>query len=486
MKYQNTVVCAAMMAILLSACAGESSNPVITETEELLTTEVVTEALITDNLPERDFGGADYTVLAAAEHCINKYYLDEATGDVVDDAVFERNRAVEDRFNIKFVYETLNGYSAGKTEVKARLDNAVMSGDATYDHFIGDTFYVTGSVMGGVFTNLLDLEYLDFSQPYWLQYVNPNLRVAGTQFFACGAYDLQAVSENWIIMFNKEVATEFDMTSFYDDVRDGSWTIDKFLSYAKQVPQDLDGNGKFNESDRFGLVSTAQEAFYAFPYGMGRTITAVGDDGIPYLTGVDDRIVTMMEKLTYLLKEDHLYFGSDSTIPADQIVPMFANNQSLFLCYLLRIIETEDVRNACDFGILPIPKYDEEQKDYLTTLPAFATAIPFVCPDLERSQIIIEALNSASYTMTLPIYKERALQRKLTRDDESAEMLDIIFAGGVCDFGLAYCSELDYKLYSVGLILQTQEYATWWAKNEKSLTTKLNKLIETMESLKDR
>ena len=88
--------------------------------------------------------------------------------------------------------------------------------------------------------------------------------------------------------------------------------------------------------------------------------------------------------------------------------------------------------------------------------------------------------------MTLPIYKERALQRKLTRDDESAEMLDIIFAGGVCDFGLAYVSELDPKLYSVGLILQTQEYATWWAKNEKSLTTKLNKLIETMESLKDR
>ena len=473
--------------LLASAACGDQTDSSTPATE---TTAAETEAAVqifTDRLPERDYNGENYTVLAAAEQWAKKFHAEEQSGDIIEDAVYERNKAVEERFNISLVYDFVNGYTAGQETVQQRLYNAVMAGDATYDLFVGNSYYIAGQVLDGIFANLTEMEYLDFSQPYWFQYINPNLRVGDVQFTACGAFDLQTVGENWVILFNKELARQYGMPSFYDDVRDGTWTMDKFMSYAVQVVQDLNGDGAFDTSDRYGLLSTQNEAFIGLNYGMGRTITETGEDGLPYLTGADEKIVTIMDKLTVLMKEDHMYFGSEGNNPSETIVPMFSDNQGLFLCYLLRVLETEAVRNSCDFGILPLPKYDEAQDAYHSCSVANISAIPFVCPDAERSQIILEALNSASYSLTLPAYKEQALQRKLTRDDESAEMLDLIFAGGVCDFGLSYVAQINGQLYTVGGVISgNQDWATFWAKNEKAANRNLQKLIDTMAALGDR
>ena len=487
-KHVTAMILLSVISMLTASCS-DGQDPVSQDTLDTTpVTEAVTEApIFTDHLPERDWSGADYTVLAAAEQWANKFWVEAENGAIIDDAVFKRNAAVEDRFNIRFVYDFVNGYTAGQATVRQRLNNAVMAGDATYDHFVGDSYYIAGQVLEGIFTNLVGLEYLDFSQPYWFPYVNPNLRVGDTQFIASGAYDLQTVGENWVILFNKELAEQYDMTSFYDDVRAGIWTMDRFMSYAKQVPQDLNGDGAWDENDRYGLLGTQNEAFIGLNYGMGRTITALGENGLPYLTGTDEKIVNIMDTLTHLLKDDHMYFGSEVNNPSELIVPMFSNNQGMFLSYLLRVLETEAVRINFEFGILPQPKYDEAQETYHSCTIASISAIPFVCPDLERSQIILEALNSASYALTLPAYKEQALQRKLSRDEESADMLDLIFAGSVCDFGLAYVAQINGSLYTVGGVLSgNQDWATWWAKQEKSTTKKLNNLIAKMQELGDR
>lgn len=487
-KHATAMILLSVIAMLTASCS-DGQTPVSQDTTDTeAVTEAVTEApIFTDHLPERDWGGADYTVLAAAEQWSNKFWVEGENGAIVDDAVFKRNTVVEERFNIKFVYDFVDGYTAGMTTVQQRLHNAVMAGDATYDHYVGDCYYIAGQVLEGIFTNLVDLEYLDFSQPYWFTYINPNLRVGDVQFLASGAYDLQTVGENWVILFNKELAAQYDMTSFYDDVRAGVWTMDRFMSYAKQVPQDLNGDGAWDEHDRYGLLGTQNEAFIGLNYGMGRTITEIGDDGIPYLTGADEKIVNIMDTLTHLMKDDHMYFGSEKNNPSELIVPMFSNHQGMFLSYLLRVLETEAVRNSCDFGVLPQPKYDEAQETYHSCTIANISAIPFVCPDLERSQIILEALNSASYALTLPAYKEQALQRKLSRDEESADMLDLIFAGSVCDFGLAYVAQINGSLYTVGGVIEgNKDWSTWWAKQEKVTTKKLNNLIAKMQELGDR
>lgn len=167
-------------AILLAAvsCGDQADDQgAVSDTQPVSTAE--TEApiqIFSDSLPERDYNGENYTVLAAAEQWAKKYHAEEQTGDIIEDAVFTRNQAIEERFNVKLVYDFVDGYTAGKETVQQRLYNAVMAGDATYDLFAGDSYYIAGQIMDGIFANLAEMEYLDFSRPYWFRYNNPNLR----------------------------------------------------------------------------------------------------------------------------------------------------------------------------------------------------------------------------------------------------------------------------------------------------------------------
>jgi len=112
-------------------------------------------------------------------------------------------------------------------------------------------------------------------------------------------------------------------------------------------------------------------------------------------------------------------------------------------------------------------------------------AIPALVKNDEMSQLVMNALNCISYYDVLPTYKEIVLQRKLTRDDESAEMIDIIISGASLDFGTLFYQQINSLLFSSSAIISTQNYATWWAANEASCQAKLDNLIETVSALEN-
>jgi len=93
-----------------------------------------------------------------------------------------------------------------------------------------------------------------------------------------------------------------------------------------------------------------------------------------------------------------------------------------------------------NFGILPNPKFDEAQTEYFNAVHAWCTttvSIP-VTADGERTGIILETLTGESYYTLRPAYYDVSLKNKLMRDDESGEMLDLIFATRCYDLGHVY------------------------------------------------
>jgi len=102
-----------------------------------------------------------------------------------------------------------------------------------------------------------------------------------------------------------------------------------------------------------------------------------------------------------------------------------------------KMFRTEDVT----FGILPIPKYDEAQEQYLAPVTTYGTdciSIPKIASDLERTAIIIEALSCESKYTVQPAYYEATLKGKTAKDVESTEMLDLMFANRTFDLGYMY------------------------------------------------
>ena len=84
-----------------------------------------------------------------------------------------------------------------------------------------------------------------------------------------------------------------------------------------------------------------------------------------------------------------------------------------------------------DFGVLPMPKYTEDQEEYRHVVASqYATGltIPITITGeaLDRTCVIITALSAASDD-AIDAYYEVNLKSKNARDEESADMLEIIF-----------------------------------------------------------
>ena len=141
-----------MAALLLlamgvtSACGdSEAGKPeVVTDAATGGVAEAVTEEdpALKDNLPERDYGGYEYKIYTrgccAGGHKDGVWQLEES-GEIVDDAVFARNKAVEDRFNV-----VIREPEMAENEDISVLTNSLMAGDAIADlaihhfRFLGD------------------------------------------------------------------------------------------------------------------------------------------------------------------------------------------------------------------------------------------------------------------------------------------------------------------------------------------------------------
>ena len=124
---------------------GTPKDPTDTTTDAESTT--AAETSILDSLPERDYEGTEYTILAPIEQVVTKYLVEDMTGENLSDAIYKRNKDVEEMYNIRFNYDVVNGYAAGMSDVHKRLTGSVLAGDCTYDLFVGSSAYVSSLVL---------------------------------------------------------------------------------------------------------------------------------------------------------------------------------------------------------------------------------------------------------------------------------------------------------------------------------------------------
>ena len=482
----------AALTLQLCACGESGGAPAAQDTPSVETEaaqaditapEETTEAIPADNLPDADLGGAEFSILAAAEQWAEEYFVGEMTGDVVDDAVYKRNSAVEERFNVKLVYTIKNGYSAGTADISKLCTGSVMSGSGDFDLVITNSAYTGGRILENVFIDMKSMKYQDFSAPWWIKFANDNLTVGGRLYAAAGRYSLSSVKRSWAVYFNKNVQSSFSLPNFYDEVRSGKWTYDSTVGYGKQVSSDLDGNGTMDKEDRFGIIGTVTEPFWAWQIGMGRQISYYDDAGVPQLTGDDQRTCDIYEKLRAVNMDTDLYFGGDVD-PFTDFVPMLAADKALFGFYTLNITANPAMRDIEQYGILPLPKLDETQENYYThCFTDVFSVLKVVKNDFDTASLILEALNAENNRSVIPQFYEIALLRKYTRDDDSAEMLDIICAGSKIDICFVFYSSIDSDYFMPANIFKRHEtFTTFWAKQGEKDIKKLQKILDTIAS----
>ncbi len=485
-----------LMAMLCTVSCGETpSTPVSDDTTVTDTVEVAAisdtdeygreyvPSAISDDL---DFGGTKVNFWCRNDSGFEyEFAVEDSVGEVMNDAVFNRNQLVEERLGIEFVFHTV---SSDNSNIQT-LRSSILSGTGAYD--IAAIHCSQGAVLApeGAYQNLLNFDILALDKPWWNQTLNEELDVFGYLPMICGDISLSATMRTNVTFFNKSLYDEYFDDNIYDIVKSGKWTLDTFKSMTKDVYRDLDGNSKMDNEDFYAIAfPSASTPLDAFVAALDLSITTTNIDGVPELSFNSERTINAFQKLTELVMENPGTWTNsrdDAAKAPDMIRPKFVNGEFIF--WMTNIQETEKFRDMKDpYGVLPLPKFDESQDAYYT-LPhnAFSMmTIPADSKNSEAAAAALEALCEESWRTVTPAYYEVALKAKYFHDDESAQMFDLIMEGIQLNFGSVYQTTC---IDAIGWLIRdlSKDFASTYAANERKYEKALAKLLEDLEALSE-
>ena len=438
---------------------------------------------VADDLGAFDFNGHTFTVLAREGWRLD---AEEQVGEVLNDTIYRRNRNIEERFNFKLREILFDTY-----DVAPVTKTLLLAGDSTYDIMLirGPTAFEYASA--GLLRPITDLPYINLSKPYWDEWLTAQFTIANRSFFAAGVYDINTYGAA-AMLFNKPLAQDLGIEDIYSVVRDGSWTFDKFSEFGKMAMRDLNGDGIITADDRHAFLGVTRGVQPAFWIAGGAKTISFDDDDIPYLSATEEKFINVWFKMVDILVTDGLWFHNlpdpNDHSPENHafLDGIFRDGRSLFIrggAGSARDFRDMDI----DFGIIPYPKFDAQQENYYSQLAWIEpVSIPIYAGDdeLERTSAILEALACESYRLVTPVYIDLVLRTKFTRDDESEEMLDIIFANRIFDWGdTIWTPLLRDGIFPEIFIKRSDTVVSRLERAERNINREIDKMVDAFMAL---
>lgn len=490
---------ASLMLLPLASCGDTGTEPTDT-TAAAATPEVTTEAETTpdptlrknakDNLPaDLNLNGADFNVLGW-DHDYTRYDIagnEDISGDIVFDAIHERNASVEERLNCTIT--TTIDPSAKWADFAGILQRTVAAGDDTYAFVaaMGNSTIQYGS--DKYFLDVSGLDYLDFDQPWWWKDSMDELSLDGETYrYLVGDMQLSNYLASGAVYFNKRLFENALGSSdeLYKLVIDGGWTWDKLHEYCEVGSQDLNGDGVIADGDIWGTKLGHDVLLNMMEFSSDVRRHVRDENGYVKVDYDTDRAADVTQKLYSLLYETKGFVYDKSGYTDTKL---FSSGQMVF--FIERIVEatSADLRDMeDDYGIIPMAKADDQQKEYVSLVQnaALNIAIPVTCKDPNATAAVLEALNAESYRSVVEPFYETALKVKYSRDSYSGQCIDLIADSArrfvVYEYGFAWNNA--GTVISTCLNAKNTNFASIYAKMSPAFDKLLTKYMADFEAQK--
>jgi len=255
------------------------------------------------------------------------------------------------------------------------------------------------------------------------------------------------------------------------------------MEMVETAKEDLNGDGVYGADDIMGLLIESP-SFYLV--GCGIHYTEPDENGIPAIAFMNEYTISAMEKVKALMKVP------DSTISYEAAAAgkdtsgyqhlysyirseYFATDHFLFTqidCGASG--ELRDMERG--YGVLPNPKFDENQQEYYHMVDPYSCAwfIPSDSVTLEKIDILFTAWNYFSLPV-VEAYYEKTLKYKRMDAPDDTEMLEIVRQNTryelstVVDIGVSTI---------VGAMYNTDRYTSVFRAGEKQITKKIEKTFQ--------
>jgi len=485
MKRIIAALLAALCILPLAACAA---NPATADTTAADTAAAVADTtaapeettaeedpLLHDSLGEYNFDGAEYRIFGTSYRTTTAVTAEEQNGEAINDAQYLSRTNVEERFNVNIKYEDIGTDDDSVINMMKQLVNG---GDDTYALGIGIDTGMINLGMQGFHYNLKKIPQFDFEQPWWGE-ATKELAFGDKYYTASSFITYYCLYYVRMLVVNKDLASDLNLTIPYDKVFAGEWYLDDYIEFISTATQDLNGDGVMTEEDQFGFVWDPG-TLYTFQNSMGVSVFQKDENNMPVVNFNMDKALKYLEKMEPVLQ--NYTFKHD----ADYGAPIFAQNKALTVYCNLRevcnfIRDTEII-----YGYLPAPKLDEDQKEYKTVAPAVLWGVPSIHDGkLEMIGAVTEALSCQHYNYVRPAFFDTTMKGKLSDSPEDAQVLDLIPGTRSIDFGFSYQKVITAMetLRDLTEKLKSSNLASTYKKLSTALDKQLKTTVEKMEKL---
>lgn len=431
-----------MFTVLFTACGGGDDKTLETTLTSDTAAETLPEEIITgregakDNIPDGlNFDGQVVNVVYRNEDWYRQWDVEgENTGDLIQDAIWERNNKVEERFGVDLNLQPTR--TTGLGNVASELKTMVLAGSDEYDLIVSTANTTITQSLYPYLYEMSDMPHLDITQPWWRTSAINELSFDGEHYrYLMGDNTLNDYFKCGVVFANKAIyeSVHGDPDDMYRAVLDGGWTYDRLMELTTPVYSDINGDGIADAGDRYGLMvpNGYNETTVHMMFGCDIVTYARTDDGgIDLSVFNNEKNVRVVDKLIEVLHKTDGVWQSDKSI--DNSTEHFAADKSLFWTGRLSNVVQNVMREmTSDYAILPMPKFDAAQENYVTYIHDSATItcapITLAAGRADMIGAVLEGWASEAYRTVITGFIETAMKVKYSRDELSGQVIDIIF-----------------------------------------------------------
>lgn len=474
---KHRFLCCLLSILIATLCSGctATETPDTTDTTALSTTPPQTTETAThyfDDMPSDDYNGWEMFIAGHEPHPVwySNVCVEELTGESFNDAIYNRQKAVEEKYNTKIteLQDTWN------------FTTSVAAGSGDFSFAFTGLTHVFDLLEQGLCLDLYSLPDLHMENPYWNQNVIQEYTIGGKLYYGMPDINFDQYESVIVLFYNCKLLEDNGFsTSLYDLYQDGDWTIDKMAELMELVTKDVDGDGKITyDKDTLGLVGLPYNALPAL-HGSGLSLLELNTAKKEYtilLTG--EKQMELGEKLKKIYNDTSIGGFMNTTKTDEEHSKTFVSGRALF--FGRQIGEYKNLRETDDpYGIIAYPSLDGSTGNAAFCDSPYTMVIPMDCPEKEKSAVLIEALASYTYENIMELYIERTVIGKGARDIESAEILRELIPNRTFELSQALDLKLEHYYYQS---IANSTYASTQTSIESSVQKQIESIIDVLSN----
>ncbi len=414
----------------------------------------------------------------------DEFFVEDQNAEAVNDAIYTRNERIQEQFEITLDFTGTPGNYNNQSNFITACENSTNSGADAHDFFCG--YSMTGATLmtKGIAQDLTNYSIIEFDKPWWPETLISKATINDSIYFASGDISTNFLYMMYGCFFNKDMFTNLhgSPSTLYDLVYDDEWTLDKLIEYSTDVFSEQNSDGVPSTGDRFGFV-TMSIHFDSFYTASDLYTVEIDEDELVISADLfSQKTVDLLEKVTAFL-----YDSGDCWLKDNEDI--FMNDQALFAIDRVRLASLKLKDVTFDYGILPIPKYNESQRNYRTCMafPFTTYVLSTASTNSEAAAATLELMAYQSYLLITPALFEESMKIRYADAGDDSAMYDLIRQSVVIDLGRLLTTQLDNLSYSIFRNAVSGNDAGGFASAKDTQTKlfkrKLNDINKALENL---